>query len=523
MNGSPIKRPAVRREPSTPRKIVKTSNPDGLLTPDATPEKINFFKGGIPTESPETPGSTPGSISISAPSTPVKLFHSASPASPSPAVSPAPETAYFKGKALFQRGSKFQGVVGREDEKGLITTKLEHCIKYHTSGALYVSGLPGTGKSASVSEILQTLVKTHEKLGEIEIAKINCMTIDKPDQTYSVIAKEFEYLDRRSRMGPRDCYDLLQKQFKRKDKTHILVLDELDRIVTTNQEILFRIFEWSCGTGTNLVVIGIANAIDLTDRFLPRLQAHKLKPEVVAFKPYTAQGITKIIEARLALLPKKLMHPAAVRICAAKTAANSGDLRKAFDVCRRAIEVVEEEEAKKVTNGDSNASSSAGASADAGIVTTRHVAKVCQAVFAGVDPSERLKGLNFQQQAVLCVLLKTERNSNVPNITVIQAFQEYEHRCTQNPVINSLSYSEYVEVVNALEANGLLAVTGLCGKKGLGSQNSSHKTRGGYGSANSNEGYRDEFGQRKISSRAQILDVLSDLSDNDPLRSILID
>lgn len=517
MNGSPIKRPAVRREPSTPRKIVKTSNPNGLLTPDATPEKLNFYKAGVSAGASESPGSTPDSISIDSPSTPVKLFNSASPISPSPADSPAPESAYFKGKALFQRGSKFQGVVGRQDEKNLITSKLEHSIKHHTSGALYVSGLPGTGKSASVSEILQKLVKTHKKIGEIEIAKINCMTIDKPDQTYSVIAKEFEYIDRRSRMSPRDCYDLLQKEFKRNDTTHILVLDELDRIVTTNQEILFRIFEWSCGTGTNLVVIGIANAIDLTDRFLPRLQAHKLKPEVVAFKPYTAQGITQIIEARLALLPKKLMHPAAVRICAAKTAANSGDLRKAFDVCRRAIEVVEEEEAKKCIDGESNAN------ADGGIVTTRHVAKVCQAVFAGVDPSERLRNLNFQQQAVLCVLLKTERNSNVPNITVIQAFQEYEHRCTQNPVINSLSYSEYVEVVNALEANGLLAVTGLCGKKGLGSQNSSHKTRGGYGSANSNEGYRDEFGQRKISSRAQILDVLSDLSDNDPLRSILID
>jgi len=421
------------------------------------------------------------------------------------------ETIYSKGKAMFQRGSKIRNVVGRKNERKCLLERISNCMKTRTSGALYVSGLPGTGKSALVSELLNR--KDIHGDRTTEIAQINCMTIDKADQTYGVIAKEFGFLERRSNKTKAQAIEILHAEFQLKHKTHILVLDELDRIVTADQEVLFKIFEWACGT-TNLLVIGIANAIDLTDRFLPRLQAHKLKPEVIAFKPYTAQGITEIIENRLSQLEKPLMNAAAVRICAAKTAANSGDLRKAFDICRRAIEMVEEEEATRDPS-----------TAELKQVTTAHVAKVCQVAFGGVDARKRLQILNFQQRAVLCVLMKTERSSTVPNITVVQAFQEYEERCSHNPLIKSLSYAEYMEVVNALESIGLVAVTGLCGKKGLGSHGSIRLSRGGGGASGSkgNEGYRDEFGFRKISSRAQVLDVIQDLSDNDPLKAILMD
>lgn len=515
MKGSPIKKAISRREPSTPQKQTKTT--DYLLTPGSTPTKVlKIDFSGQETSDNElfTPTKKrKSSVFTDIQATPkLQLLETNSTEFFKEKANESNQTTeensvFYRGKALFQRGSKIRKIVGRETERVTIREKLLHCIKTHTNGALYISGLPGTGKSGLVSEILQEIGNEN---AQMNIAQINCMTIDKPDQTYSLIAKEFGYLERRSHIQKETAIDLLRGEFIRKDTSHILILDELDRIVTANQEVLFKIFEWACGCGHNLVVIGIANAIDLTDRFLPRLQAHKLKPEVIAFKPYTSQEITAIIEARLKLLGSRLMHAAAVRICSAKTAANSGDLRKAFDICRRAIEVVEEEHKQDPTFN--------------AIVTTRHVAKVCQSVFGGVDAKERLCLLNFQQRAVLCVLMRTEKYSLQPNVTVLQAFQEYELRCAHNPVFNALTYPEYVEVVNALESAGLVAVTGLCGKKGLGTHGNVRVSRGGGGAAGSKgaEGYRDEFGLRKISSRAQLIDVINDLAENDPLRSILI-
>ena len=46
--------------------------------------------------------------------------------------------------------------------------------------------------------------------------------------------------------------------------------------------------------------IGIANALDLTDRILPRLQARpKCKPQLLNFAPYSKDQIANIIKDRL--------------------------------------------------------------------------------------------------------------------------------------------------------------------------------------------------------------------------------
>lgn len=54
----------------------------------------------------------------------------------------------------------------------------------------------------------------------------------------------------------------------------VLVLDEIDCLGSTaGKEILYKLFEWPCLELSRLVLIGIANALDLTKRILPRLAA----------------------------------------------------------------------------------------------------------------------------------------------------------------------------------------------------------------------------------------------------------
>ena len=52
-------------------------------------------------------------------------------------------------------------------------------------------------------------------------------------------------------------------------------------------------------------VVGIANALDLTDRILPRLQARpNCKPQLLHFAPYTKDQIVAILEDRLSMVFK---------------------------------------------------------------------------------------------------------------------------------------------------------------------------------------------------------------------------
>lgn len=49
-----------------------------------------------------------------------------------------------------------------------------------------------------------------------------------------------------------------------------------------------------------ICVTGIANALDLTDRILPRLQARpNCKPKLLNFTPYTRNQIVKVLQDRL--------------------------------------------------------------------------------------------------------------------------------------------------------------------------------------------------------------------------------
>ena len=53
------------------------------------------------------------------------------------------------------------------------------------------------------------------------------------------------------------------------------------------QDVLYTLFEWTFTPGSRLVLVGVANALDLTERILPRLQAKaQRKPRTMNFAPY---------------------------------------------------------------------------------------------------------------------------------------------------------------------------------------------------------------------------------------------
>lgn len=77
----------------------------------------------------------------------------------------------------------------------------------------------------------------------------------------------------------------------------LLVLDEIDQLDSKKQTVLYTIFEWA-SRPWRVVLVGVANALDLTQRALPRLQA-RLAPATMHFPPYTKQQIVHIFTSVL--------------------------------------------------------------------------------------------------------------------------------------------------------------------------------------------------------------------------------
>ena len=71
----------------------------------------------------------------------------------------------------------------------------------------------------------------------------------------------------------------------------------------------------------------------------------------MTFRPYTRDQLVQIVEARLRVAADStgarataepqppVLHPAAVRLCAAKVVSVSGDVRQALELCRRTLEI----------------------------------------------------------------------------------------------------------------------------------------------------------------------------------------
>ena len=123
----------------------------------------------------------------------------------------------------------------------------------------------------------------------------------------------------------------------------MLVLDEIDQIETSIKTTtdLYKIFEWPFLPNSKLILIGIANALDFTERLLPRLQLKPNHlPKLINFTPYSRNDIIEIIKDRLKDVQvngKCIIDDRALLWCASKIASTSGDIRKMLDICRLEI------------------------------------------------------------------------------------------------------------------------------------------------------------------------------------------
>lgn len=367
-------------------------------------------------------------------------------------------------------------------------------------------------------------------------ACINCMSIKSSKDLYITLV---ELLCDETDMEEEDAVTMLQKMFTPKKKSQdvfVVVLDEIDHILSLDLESLYRVFEWSMQKSSRLLLVGIANALDLTDRFLPRLKSRNLKPELLPFLPYTTAQVKAIIVRRLkSLLPKDkadsdfipFFHPAAIELCSRKVSSQTGDLRKAFEVCRRTLDLVENETrinmesdakehflqmtpSRKALSEMTN-QSSPGKKSVAGTgksvtsilmdsirsltvetaprVSISHLNKVTSTAFSN-GTNQRLKTLNLQQKAALCALHALERRNreaiqtstpttpsnsissapsskaNIAAPTIKTLFDIYALLCKRSDavVLHPLSSSEFREVVGSLETLSLVA--GVDGKNG---------------------------------------------------------
>uniref|UniRef100_A0A8C4WTF1 Cell division control protein n=1 Tax=Eptatretus burgeri TaxID=7764 RepID=A0A8C4WTF1_EPTBU len=348
----------------------------------------------------------------------------------------------------------------REAEQNVVRSFLQHHVLSAKPGSLYVSGRPGTGKTACLRHILTSI---SEDLKKVHVIYLNCMELTTSQRIFSALLTQLSPKAARDtsvgKSDNRESAKQLEKILSRKGPVILLVLDEIDQLDSRGQEVLYTIFGWLSLPGSRLVLIGIANSLDLTDRILPRLQAHSAcRPDLLHFPPYTHEQLVTILQSRLQSVAGQVIDAAALQFCARKIAATSGDVRKALDVCRRAVELVEIQVLREAVLKPSGEGKSAPPAVMPRKVTLQQVSAVVSTLYG-----ERLGGgdtgveLPLQQTLLVCAVLLLARHGKSREVMLGKLHEGYVRLC-QKHLAGRLDLAETLVLCGLLESRGILGM-----------------------------------------------------------------
>lgn len=258
----------------------------------------------------------------------------------------------------------------REKEREQIMAFVRESLVSRSGRSIYVSGMPGTGKTATVYEVVRRC-QADVSLPRFNFVEINAMRLPRPSHAYvllwqAVTDGELRPPDQAARLldktfGAREQADdeaddddlssSASSCSEEKGRLIVALVDELDWLLTKDQTVLYNLFEWPCRAGARLAVIGVANTMDLPERLEPKVRS-RLGSCRLVFNPYTIEDVQAIIADRLGDDQETCFEINAIEMAARKVAAYSGDIRRALQLCTTAAEVCLQRQATKVQISD---------------------------------------------------------------------------------------------------------------------------------------------------------------------------
>ncbi len=319
----------------------------------------------------------------------------------------------------------------RETEFSIVYSHLEAAITDGSGACIYISGTPGTGKTATVREVVSRLddAVRADELDDFIFVEINGMKITDPHQSYCLL---WEAL-RGQRVSPSQALDLLEREFNNPSPRRVpcvVLMDELDQLVTKNQSVMYNFFNWPGLRHSRLIVLAVANTMDLPERTLSNKISSRMGLTRITFPGYNHEQLMKIIQSRLEGVPGHIVEPDAVQFASRKVAAVSGDARRALDICRRAVELAEAE--WKGPGGDPTTPSKRGRGRAAELDKSKGsrgkvtIATVKRAISeATTSPLQQyLRGLPFAFKVILASLVVRNERTGLPDSTYGDVLEE---------------------------------------------------------------------------------------------------
>lgn len=457
-----------------------------------------------------------------------------------------PDAVFNYVKNAFHLKTVPSKILGRKQQIGEINTFLAKHLTEQRGGSMYICGAPGTGKSLSISTVRRALIGKDTKirvqatssttsssstaskatLSSVSSTSLsssayscgfktiyfNAMPLTSPKLVYTALLELVSNRPQDKGLSPVAAAERLQEIFiapskkgKASNEMTVVFVDEIDSLLGKAQAVLYRLFEWPKKFGSRLILVGIANSMDMTERFLPRLRARSCAPPVMIFSPYRQTELFDILCQRLVDVeqtfkrvcdemvdqdggeegdaerkaddhamhkkgkPRKMLcyDTMALEFTARKVAAVSGDVRKCFSIARQCLDIARPTGTSPSTfTSPSSLSSSSSSSSSPSSPTSAmlmeslpnvgfgHVARVIRSSL-GSQTVDRIKTIPRMQQILLVIAVLADTKQKT--YTTIAKLKTDYLIFTKKLGVPTVDASDIDDMVSSLNVLGFLS------------------------------------------------------------------
>ncbi|MDR2846495.1 MAG: ORC1-type DNA replication protein [Candidatus Methanoplasma sp.] len=315
---------------------------------------------------------------------------------------------------------------------------------------ILITGKTGTGKTAVLNYIARELQKADPLENNCSYAYVNCEIANNPITIlYNISNQIIKENDKKipfTGWSTEKVYDTLVSYIDEKDRVFIVVLDEIDYVFKKEGEEIFYYLTTmnEILKNSKVSIIGITNNTKFTE-FLSAKIRSRLGEEKIIFKPYTPEQLQDILKERSEMaFDPGILKESVIPYCAAISAQDSGDARKALDLLRTAADMAER-------NGDSE-------------ITEAHVQSARDKIELD-SVSEIIKSLPTNFKIVLMSIIKNHEDVD-SKITTGDVFTVYREICNILGIV-PLTQRRVSGIISELDMLGLIhTITKSYGRNG---------------------------------------------------------
>ena len=264
----------------------------------------------------------------------------------------------IKNKKILQTTYIPENLPHRDDKIGEIAEILAPALQGDKPSNILIIGKTGTGKTAVMHFIGNELKKASV---EMESSKcvfiyINCEVVDTSYGILYSISNQI-IMDPAKRMPPTGwsmdrILSELTTVIEQEKKIFIIVLDEIDRSIQKNGDDIFYYLTTmnEILKESKVSIVGITNNAKFTDFLDPKIKS-RLGEERIVFPPYNVEQLKDILYDRAKdAFDEDMLDDDVIPYCAAMSAQEMGDARKALDLLRMSADLAERNGDPKVTS-----------------------------------------------------------------------------------------------------------------------------------------------------------------------------